>query len=208
MKLLKIAGIGISIIYLLLCAVLYLAQDKFIFDPRKLPEDYQFRAGSEVEVKIDDEITLSCLLIPTSAEQSKGVIMYLHGNRGSNRRCTRQAGMFEGNGYDIFMPDYRGYGKSDGNISSENQLFQDVQEAYNHLKQSYEESDIIIIGYSLGTAMASYLAAHNNPQRLILVAPYLSFIDLKDRRAPLIPDFLVKYPLENEVLLNKVNWFL
>ncbi len=191
------------VIYILICGALYFVQDKIVFRPDQLPENYTFRDGEEVELEVDEGIYLNCLWM--KERNSKGVILYLHGNRGSNRRCWHQANNMSGNGYDIFMPDYRGYGKSDGQIVSEKQLFADVQKAYDFLKEYYDEKNIAIAGYSLGTGMASYLAANNDPQQLFLVAPYLSFTDLKDRRAPVIPDFLIKYPLKNEEFLKDVK---
>ncbi len=45
--------------------------------------------------------------------------------------------------YDLFMLDYRGYGKSEGEIKSEKQFYNDVQKSYDKLKLSYNEKDII-----------------------------------------------------------------
>lgn len=203
MKWLKSLLKVLFVIYVLICGVLYFVQDKIVFRPHPLPENYSFRHGEEVELEVDEDVYLNCLWLKES--NSKGVILYLHGNRGSNRRCLHQAENMSGNNYDIFMPDYRGYGKSDGEIVSEKQLFEDVQKVYDFLKKHYREGQIVIAGYSLGTGMASYLAANNKPQQVFLVAPYLSFTDLKDRRAPVIPDFLIKYPLRNELFLTEVK---
>ncbi|MFQ5448656.1 MAG: serine aminopeptidase domain-containing protein, partial [Saprospiraceae bacterium] len=110
MKLLKRAIALAAILYAVLCAGLFLGQERILFHPGKLPEDYVFRAGEEVEIGVDDGVSLNCLWLKEPA--SKGVILYLHGNKGSNRRCLHQAQTMTGNGYDIFMPDYRGFGKS------------------------------------------------------------------------------------------------
>jgi len=66
--------------------------------------------------------------------------------------------------------DYRGFGKSEGNLPSEKQLYSDVQDAYNDLRTSYKENNIVVFGYSFGTAPASMLAADNNSKMLILQA--------------------------------------
>lgn len=192
------------ILYVLFCMGLYIGQDYIIFNADTLPENYQFRKGEEVEIEVAPDLSLNNLLLKQSGP-SKGAILYLHGNKGNNRRCIRQAEMLEGLGYDIMIPDYRGYGKSDGKIESEGQLLSDVQAVYNHLKKSYDETNIIVVGYSLGTGMASYLAAHNSPSQLLLIAPYISFYDLKDRYIKLVPDFLVKYPLNNQKYLADVK---
>jgi pimeloyl-ACP methyl ester carboxylesterase len=204
MKFFKNLGIALFVIYAIACVGLYFAQDRIIFLPYPLPEDYVFRAGEEVEIEVEDGISLNCLWL--KEPNSKGVIFYLHGNRGSLKRCLYQARQMDGNNYDIFLHDYRGYGKSDGKIKSEAQIHADNQKVYDYLKQHYSEDQIVLVGYSLGSGMASYLASKNNPQQLVLLAPYYSMVDLKDQRAPIIPDFLLKYKLKSNEFLQNVNF--
>lgn len=203
MRKLKIASILLAMLYALLCTGMYLGQERIIFDPHFLPEDYDFRTGREVEIEVEEDLSLNCIWI--KEPPSRGVILYLHGNRGSIRRCLRQTRGMRGHGYDIFMPDYRGFGKSDGEITSEADLHRDAQKIYDFLKRHYPEDRIVLLGYSLGTAMASRLAAQNNPQQLVLVAPFLSMIDLKNHWTPFVPDFLVKYPFRNDRWIPKVQ---
>jgi len=200
---LKRAGGFVLVLYLIALGSLYFIQDDIIFLPDKLPDNHTFRQGVEVELEVDDGIYLNCLLL--SEEGKEGVILYLHGNRGSNRRCLRQARNMAGNGIDIFMPDYRGYGKSDGVMENEKQAFSDVQKVYDYLLENYEEDEIVIVGYSLGSAMASHLAATNSPGKLVLVAPFYSLLDLKNMRIPIIPNFLAKYPFRNHRALEQVR---
>lgn len=203
MKRLRKIGIILGVIYLLGCIGLYFYQDKIIFRPQLLPDNHQFRLGEELNIAVDKGIKLNAVWI--KEPDAKGVVLYLHGNKGSNRRCLRQTRAMRGNGYDIFMPDYRGYGKSDGEIISESDMHQDIQKVYDFLKQHYKEEQIIVLGYSLGTGMATHLAAHNNPQQVILVAPYLSMINLKNRWAPIVPNFLIKYPLKSSDWIPKIK---
>lgn len=204
MKWLKRIVIVLFSLYALVCSVLYFQQERLIFHPDKLGEDYVFSEGEEVELPVSEGISLNCLWM--KEPNSRGVILYLHGNRGSNRRCYHQAQTMAGDGYDIFMPDYRGFGKSDGEIVSEEQLFGDVQAAYDFLKKHYEENQIVVVGYSIGSGMASHVASQNRPQQLVLLAPYTSVTDLKDSRAPFLPDFLLKYPLCSVDYLKNVSF--
>ena len=203
MKILKIIGIFLFVCYVIGCIGIYTQQNRVFFNPHQLSDDHSFRAGEEVEVPVSDGISLNCLWL--KERNAKGVILYLHGNRGSNKRCLYQAQNMSGNQYDIFMPDYRGYGKSEGEIYAEQQLFDDVQRVYDFLKQHYSEKQIVLAGYSLGSGMASWLAANNHPKQLFLLAPYVSFIDLKNRYAWFLPNFLVKYPLNNKAHLADVR---
>ena len=94
------------------------------------------------------------------------------------------------------MLDYRGYGKSDGQVESEDQLHQDVRAAYDEMRKRYDEDKIVVLGYSLGSGPASKLAAENSPRLLILQAPYFSLKDVAKRSFPFIPVVLLKYKLE------------
>jgi hypothetical protein len=107
--------------------------------------------------------------------------------------------------YDIFMPDYRGYGKSEGEISSEQQFFDDVQSAYDNLKKDYAETRIVILGYSIGTGPAAMLASHNHPKMLILQAPYISVADLSQKSYPFLPSFLLKYKFRTNEFIAKTS---
>lgn len=137
------------------------------------------------------------------ADSSKGLIFYLHGNAGSLRSWGRVAAAYTGMNYDVFILDYRGYGKSEGTISSEEQFYGDVQSAYDEIKKRYSESDIIILGYSIGSAPAAKLASTNNPAMLILQAPFYNMWDIVKQRLPVIPPFLLKYKFfVNEFVKN------
>ena len=67
---------------------------------------------------------------------------------------------------------------------------------YDELKKRYKESEINVIGYSLGTCPAAMLAAKNKPKKLILIAPYYSLSDMTIRRYKIIPPFLLKYKFD------------
>ncbi len=200
MKWFKRLLIFFAFLYFAFCTVLYFVQERIILQPDSLPDNYEFRQGEEVEIEVDANISLNCLWIKEAP--SKGVILYLHGNRGSNRRCLHQALNMAGNGYDIFMPDYRGFGKSDGEVRGDSQLYADMEKVYVFLKQHYSEEQIVVAGYSLGTGMASYLAANYKPQQLWLLAPYVSMIDMKNRHIPIVPNIFLKYHLRNDKHLS------
>lgn len=188
-------------VYLAFCGALYFGQEKLLFYPHPLPEDFRPPNAQEVWIPVDDDIRLHAAHVKSPA--SKGVILYLHGNKGNVHRCLYQTRSFRNQGYDIFIPDYRSYGKSEGKLINEAQMYADVQACYDFLHQSYE--DIVVIGYSMGTGMASYLAANNQVSSLIMVAPYVSLVDMKNRYLPFTPDFLLKYPFRSDLHLAKVT---
>lgn len=191
-------------IYILLCGLLYFFQEKLIFFPQKLDKNYQFQFGQKFEefnIKTTDGKLINGLLF--KADSSKGLIFYLHGNAGSLSSWGDVAKTYTDLNYDVFILDYRSYGKSEGEINGQNQLFEDNQTAYNELKKSYNENKIIVLGYSIGTGLASKLASTNNPKLLILQAPYYNLTDMMKQRFSFIPTFILKYKFAtNEYLKN------
>lgn len=193
----------IALLYIISCAILYRYQESILFLPDSLPNDHIYRKGIEHRIEVEDGIEISCYWQKIS--NPKGVILYMHGNKGNIRRCIRQSEMMEGLGYDIFMPDYRGFGKSDGLMVSDDQFYHDAQYVYDFLKTKYDEENIVIVGYSMGSGPSTYLAGENNPKELFLISPYKSIVDMKDRYMPFVPDFLVKYQFPNWKYLKKTT---
>lgn len=203
-KLLLRTGKLLLVSYTIICVVLYFFQEKLIFLPEKLSRDYQYEFDIPfVEYNYPGEGggLLNGLLF--KSDSSRRLIFYLHGNAGSIRSWGEVAKNYTSLGYDIFILDYPGYGKSSGSIKNEKQLFEVIQLAYDSMKLTYPEKSIVVLGYSIGTGLAAKLSSSNQPKMLILQAPYYSMRDLMKKNYPLVPPFLLKYPLEtNHYLLN------
>lgn len=191
------------IVYVAACGLLFLFQEKMIFFPQKLDKDYHYtfdRSFEEIFIKTQDQSTLNGLLF--KADSTKGLIFYLHGNAGSLQRWGEVATHYTALNYDVFMLDYRGYGKSDGSISSTQQVFSDVQTAYNRMLELYNQENIVVIGFSIGSGIAAKLASVNQPKLLILEAPYYSMTDMMHHRYPFLPAFLLKYKFSTNKYLE------
>ena len=183
------------ILYLSLCVTLYFYQEKLIFAPKKLASDYDLnftQPYQELSIKTIDGISLSAVLF-TTQQPSKGVVFYLHGKAGFIADANKLADLYLDHHYDLFVLDYRSYGKSEGIITNEQQLYDDVQSAYTFIQQKYAEKNIIVVGYSLGCAFASQIAAMNHPKQLILIAPFYNLKTIKNKRFPFLPSFLLRY---------------
>ncbi|MBC6993108.1 alpha/beta fold hydrolase [Neolewinella lacunae] len=189
---LLIVGLGL---YLLVGVGLYFWQESLLFHPRVLAADATYGEHPETWVELPDGQRIHALHLRSAP--SKGVFLYLHGNVGNNGRSLHQTRSIQQLGYDLFLVDYRGFGKSSGQIAEERHLTEDLQAVYDHLKSQYAEDRIFLLGYSLGTGPASYLAANNAPGGVVLVAPYTSLRAMKNEFFPFFPDFLMKYDLDN-----------
>lgn len=194
---------SLAVLYACICLVAYMLQEKLIFFPQRLGQRHTFHFGvpfEELYIEAKDGNMLHGLLFKSG--NSKGLIFYLHGNAGSLEDWGGVAETYVRLQYDIFLLDYRGYGKSGGTITSETQLFQDVQAAYDHILSSYNERDIIVLGYSIGSGPAARLASTNAPGMLILQAPYYSLTDVMKQTVPFLPTLLLKYKFQtNEAIV-------
>jgi len=199
----------IGTIYVVLCALISLFQEKLLFHPEAVPKIEQYSYDQEFiekSYKVADGIELNTLLFKSdSVAENRKLIFYIHGNAENLTTAGGVASMYTDLGYDCFLYDFRGFGKSDGKIDSESGLFADAQILYSQLVSEYKEENITIVGYSIGTGIASWLAAKNAPNNLILQAPYFSMKDMMGKKYPIFPKFLLRYPLETNKRLSEAS---
>ena len=194
------------VIYVFIVSYVYFNQVGMVFQTSQLSKDYQFdfqQKFEEINITSFDGIKLNGLLF--EAEKSKGLIFYLHGNAGTLETWGKIAKIYTRLGYDIFILDYRSFGKSEGEIENEEQLNKDVSVVYKTLTKRYPENKIIITGYSIGSGLATILASENHPKALILQSPYYSFTELSSSRVRFFPDFMKKFHLETFKYLPQVK---
>lgn len=189
-------GLALLLAYGLLLAWLYWRQERLLFMPQTLPADHRFALGNDVhELQIEvPGARLSALHL--RLPEPKGLVFFLHGNAGNLDSWFVNADFYRRAGYDLFMLDYRGYGKSGGRIKSEAQLRADVRAAWVQVAPRYRGLRRVIYGRSLGTALAAGLAAEVGPELTILVSPYASMGALMRLHYPLVPEALLRYPLD------------
>ena len=189
--------------YLLVVVLAYAFQERLIFHPRVLSPDYAYDWGREEMIDVGDGVELSTVWV--DQPDDRGVVLYFHGNVGDNNRGRYQLRNVLDLPYDVVSVDYRGFGKSTGAPASDQQLLGDVQAVYDRVRAVYPEDQIHLLGYSLGTGLAAYLAAENSPAHLTLVAPYTSLDDMKDEVFWWLPDGLLKYHLDTESRIADID---
>ena len=195
----------VAILFIIFILVIgYFFQHLVIFFPEKLSRDYRYSFQGNYEEKFyDTDKHARINAIHFKADQPKGVIFYLHGNAGSLKGWGEVAYDFTSLGYEVLIIDYRSFGKSTGKISEEN-LYHDAQFIYDQIRSSFDETRITVFGRSIGTGIASYIASHNNPSRLILESPYVSIPNMAKKYYPWFPRKLIRFRLPNDQYLEKV----
>lgn len=172
----------------------YQAQDRMIFRTKVLSDDYTFDFNSphkELYIPVNKTEKINAIYFPTQ-KKAKGVILYLHGSGNNIAFYGKRAGQYTKYGYDLLMVDYRGYGKSRATGFSEANLYEDAVAAYNYLLERFPEEQIVVYGQSLGTPMATWVAAHHNPKMLLLECPFYSMVDAAAYTKPFLPEWLIK----------------
>ena len=137
-----------------------------------------------------------------SAAEPKGAILFFHGNFGDVSGWGAYGADFAALGYDFYIFDYPGYGKSDGKISSQQQLFASADAMSRYVLAQHSPRKLTMIGYSIGSGIAAQQAAKRDAARLILLAPYFSFERLAHKKAPFVPKFLIRYKIPTAEFLQ------
>ena len=201
--------LAVTISVVLGCGYFYFRQENIIFYPDVLPPDFKYSFSErfdELTLQVDGA-AINALHFKT--ERPRGVILYFHGNAGNLSGWGEVAFDFTKRGYDILIPDYRGFGKSTGKIKNEEMLHGDAAVAYKYLKERYPENQIIIYGRSVGTGIAVYLAKSINPRMIILESPFFSMKDLAKYHHPFMPEYLIglilKYPMRTDLWIADVS---
>lgn len=152
------------------------------------PEDFGIAYG-RVVIPSTDSVQLACWIIP-SADTSTLWILYLHGNAGNiaKRGYVEHCAQLHKIGLNILGIDYRGYGESTG-IPGERGLYDDARAAYEYLRSAQHvlPGQIIVYGYSLGSAVAVNLAAHVPVAGLIVEGSFTSITDVGQHHYPFLP---------------------
>ncbi len=192
--------------YLLLCVLFYTLQDLFFFRPEILPRHFKYRYPfpfEEVDFEMEDGGYINGLHF--RVPNAKGVVFYLKGNSRSLKGWGKFAKDFVSKGYDFFMIDYRGFGKSSGR-RTEATLYNDAQTVYKWLTEQYPEEEIVLYGRSLGSGIAARIASWNRPRMLLLDSPYYSFLYQVRQYGFWLPlNWLLRYKIRTDFFIKKVD---
>lgn len=188
-----------------LLALLYLNQERLIFRGTRLPADYRFDFAQRFE-EIRVPVPGGWLdALHFTQPHPRGLVFFIHGNAGNLATWTTDVDFYRSIDYDLFIFDFRGYGKSAGRIESEEQLFADVRAAWDAIAPRYRDTPVVIFGRSLGTPLAVRLARDVHPQLLVLVTPFTSLAAISRRAYPFAPVWLLKYPLRTDAVIGAVD---
>ena len=177
------------LIYSLIGITLYYLQEFFLFHPEKLPANHTYHFTvpfEEVNIPFNKTDTMNMVKFFPAGSVRRGVVVYFHGNKQNLERYAKFASNFTKHGYEVWMEDYPGFGKSTGE-RTEKKIYEQALQVYKMAASKYGQDSIIIYGKSFGTGIASYVASVTTCKRLILETPYYSIPSLYSSYAPIYP---------------------
>jgi len=170
----------IILIYIGCLGYLYVAQRSFIYFPT--PESRNAMA-EDLRLNLDG----ATVQVWRLAAGKEDAIIYFGGNAEDVAQNIEQfSRIFPDKA--IYLVNYRGYGASTG-APSEAAIVADAQAIFDHVSPAH--SSISVVGRSLGSGVAIFLAATRNADRLVLVTPYDSIAKLAQASFPIFPVFAI-----------------
>jgi len=184
-----------------------------VFQPRLIYFPYRKILSTPIDIGLpyvsvlletSDGVKIHSWFVP--AEQSRGVVLFCHGNAGNISYRLDSIKIFNKLRLSTLIFDYRGYGQSGGNISEEG-TYLDAGAAWNHLvyNKQIPPNKIIIFGRSLGGAIATWLAQNHKPNALIVESAFTSITDVGVELYPFIPRWISRFHYNTKEYLQNVN---
>jgi fermentation-respiration switch protein FrsA (DUF1100 family) len=202
---------GLLLAYAALVLLAWLFQERIAFPaPRaRVPDPKEVGvSGERVELAMEDGTRLVGWYL-TPVEGGGGAVpalLWFYGNGENIGSIWPILRDFQPPGTALFVVDYPGYGASGGR-ATEAALYEAAELAYRALSQRPEvdRARIYVYGRSLGSALASHLAAEHDVAGLILEAPFTSARDMARHHYPFLPRFIVRLRLDNLAQMRRVR---
>ena len=198
------------IAYAALVALTYFFQTRLIYFPQigreisATPLAYGLKFEAVTLATTDGE-KLAAWWVPR--EHAAGTALIFHGNAGNISQRIDYLTMFHRLGYASLIVDYRGYGQSTGS-PSEDGTYRDAEAAWDWLtkERGMAAADIVVLGESLGGAVAIWLAARVKPRALVIASSFTSVPDLGAQVYPFLPVRLIsRFSYDNLSMLRSVE---
>lgn len=184
------------------CLGLYLMQDRLLFYPSR---------SQELGEILSKDPQITTLEIPTSEGKTiarvsgtgSNITLYFGGNA-ENTDSIVQEGKYERDTYRFATINYRGFGMSDGKVRESN-MQEDALKLYDIIMERFKPVKVTVVGRSLGTNIAVFVATKRNVDHLVLVTPYDRIVDIAKAHYPMFPvSWLIHDAFDSVALAKQV----
>lgn len=158
----------------------------------------------DITLTTEDSVQINGWLI--KRPQAKSTLLFFHGNAGNiSDRLMKIKYLYE-LGVNIFIIDYRGYGRSQG-VPSEKGVYRDGFAAFDFLKSRGDVGrlPIVIYGGSLGGAVATEVASHRKVDGLIIDSGFPSAPVMGKLLYPFIPTIFMSVKLDSQARVKSLK---
>ena len=166
-----------------------LLQSKLIYFPSRVLDLTPTDVGlmfDDVTLVTQDDVRISAWFVPR--QDARATVLFFHGNAGNNGDRVAEIKVLHSLGFAVMIVDYRGYGKSEG-APSESGTYFDAIAAWEHLTQArgLPVQRIVIMGESIGGAVAIDLARRHSPGALVVQSSFTRLSDIAALHYPFLP---------------------
>ena len=202
---LKIIYILVTL-YVALLALMFVFQRKLLYFPTPLSE-YQLASSAPfttLDIRTNDGLSLRSW--QSRGDPEKKTFVFFHGNAGNAADRMPMMEILLKAGHSVVLAEYRGYGGNPGK-PSEDKLIMDARLLMDEIiKQGVKSRDIILMGRSLGSGVATFLATEYDVAALILISPYSSLPEIAAEHYPLFPvSLLMRDRFDNMDKIGKIT---
>jgi len=195
------------LVYAALCAALFLMQRRMLYVPDRTavtPAEAGLEQAQEVTVTTADGLALTGWWL--EAADDRPVLLYFQGNGGSIAGRAGKAEIMRTNGYSVLLAGYRGYGGNPGS-PSEAGLIADGAAWLDHLlDRGFRPGQFVLYGESLGSGVATALAAERDVGAVVLEAPFSSIRAIAEKRYWFVPvRWLLRDPFDSLARIGRVT---
>lgn len=189
----KFLILGLVFVYLCVVVYIYITQDEKVFQPNLIEnrEPISLKNVENLSFEVKKNIVLDGVYKKANKENAP-LLIYFGGNADDATRILLHAKSLKE--FDIVSFNYRGYVRSEGK-PSEKAIFSDALKIYDKFAKN---KNAIVMGRSLGTGVATYLASRRPIKGVILITPYDSIASIGQKIYPYLPVyFLSKHKFES-----------
>lgn len=189
-----------AVVFLLQRHMMYFPSRDFVFTPADVGLEYE-----DVYFQTSDHVSLHGWYI--QHPEARFTVLFCHGNAGNISGRVETINVLYDLGVNIFLFDYRGYGKSEGR-PSEKGTYRDSEAAWDYLvsQKGLKGKEIIVMGRSLGGPVAARLASKKNPAGLIMESTFTSLEDIARVHYPWLPvRWLLRFRYPTRHYLKQVH---
>ncbi len=212
LKYLRNLAIAALSLYILLCVLMYVFQDRLLFhpQPKSLAETAAFLEQhpdfDTLCLVMDDKTRISVFLSKNGSPSAKQpLVIYFGGNAEEVSHLAAYKDEFAP--CMLALVNNRGFGRSSGS-PSEKSMFSDALTIFDQLKllPGIDPENIIIVGRSIGTGVATYLSSKRPVAATILITPYESMTAVAKEKYPFVPiHLLLRHPFASEVYAETIH---